>query len=407
LGCQLVIFVKHMFDSSDRRFMRNALVLAEKGLGLASPNPSVGCLIVQDGKTVGQGWHEYATRDHAEVHALREASGRSRNATAYVTLEPCCHQGRTPPCADRLIESGIRRVVVARIDPNPKVSGNGIERLRAAGIQVDVGLMEEEAGRIIEPFACRITTGLPLIISKVGMSLDGKIGTAGKTDRWITSPESREFGQALRTSSDALLVGVGTVLSDDPALTYRGKGPKARPLSRVILDCSLRIPASARVFESDPSSPVLIFCSEEAARRRRSELEDRGAEILPVSCADDRLDLHAVLQELGKRDVLGLLVEGGSQVHWSFLSNRLVDKFYFIIAPLVLGGKDAVPSVGGQGYEVIADSPRFKISRSFYSGPDIVLETYPSYSRSIISPWLPPENAPSPGLDFLSASKQK
>ena len=386
-----------MFDSNDRRFMRKALSLAEKGLGRASPNPSVGCLIVRDGEIVGRGWHEYAFRDHAEVRALQEAgAARARNATAYVTLEPCCHQGRTPPCVNRLIDSGIRRVVVARIDPNPRVSGRGIHKLRSAGIQVDVGLLDEAAGKIIEPFACRITTGLPLVVSKVGMSLDGKIGTAGKNDRWITSPESREFGQMLRLSADALLVGVGTVLSDDPLLTYRGNAPKARPLARVILDRGLRTPVSARLFQSDPSAPVLIFCSSEAAQqRRRKELEDRGAELIFVPDSGDGLDLRCVLQELGKRDMLELLVEGGSRVHWSFLSNRLVDKFYFIVAPLVLGGKDAVPSVGGQGYETIADSPRFRISRSFYSGPDIVFETYPSYSRSFLSPWLLPENAPS------------
>jgi diaminohydroxyphosphoribosylaminopyrimidine deaminase/5-amino-6-(5-phosphoribosylamino)uracil reductase len=294
-----------------------------------------------------------------------------------------------------LIDAGIRRVVVARIDPNPKVSGQGIEILRAAGVQVDVGLMPEEAGRIIEPFACYISTSLPLVISKVGMSLDGKIGTMGGNDHWITSPESREFGQQLRLSADALLVGIGTVLSDDPELTYRGGADKARPLLRVILDAQLRIKASARLFQSERRAPVLIFCSREAVQRRGAELEEQGAEIVPVPSSGDELDLRAVLQELGKRNVLGLLVEGGSRVHWSFLSSQLVDKFYFIIAPLVLGGKDAVPSVGGKGYEIIADSPRFRIRKSFYAGPDIVLETYPSYSRSIISPWLSSENIPS------------
>jgi diaminohydroxyphosphoribosylaminopyrimidine deaminase / 5-amino-6-(5-phosphoribosylamino)uracil reductase len=384
-----------MFDSADRRFMKKALALAEKGLGLSSPNPSVGCCIVQDGRVVGRGWHEYATMDHAEVRALREASERARGATAYVTLEPCCHFGRTPPCTNALIQAGVQRVVVARIDPSSKVAGRGIELLRAAGIQVDAGLMSEEVGALIAPFACHATTGLPLVISKVGMSLDGKIGTGFPEGREITSPEGREFGQRLRLSVDALLAGIGTILADDPELTYRGKAPKSRPLIRVILDSKLRTPPSARLFQAHPPSPVLIFCGPSAPDHCRRELESRGAEIIAVGESDEGIDLHAILQELGKRNVLGLLVEGGSHVHWSFLSNNLVDLFYFIIAPVVLGGDHAIPSVGGKGYKATIDSPRFKIRRSFTAGPDMVLETYPSYSKSIISPWFSPENAPS------------
>jgi diaminohydroxyphosphoribosylaminopyrimidine deaminase / 5-amino-6-(5-phosphoribosylamino)uracil reductase len=394
-----------MFNADDRKFMKKALALAEKGLGVASPNPSVGCVIVHRGRVVGRGYHEYALLDHAEVRALEEASECARTATAYVTLEPCCHQGRTPPCADRLIKLGIRRVVVSRTDPNPRVSGKGIERLRAAGLQVDVGLFQEEAGRVIEPFACRIATGLPLVISKVGMSLDGKIGTSGRKDRRITSPESREFGQRLRLEVDALLVGIGTVLSDDPELTYRGKAPKARPMVRVILDSHLQIPVNARLFES--KTPVLIFCGCGAGEAKRMELEKLGAEIFPVPSLGSELDLRTVLQELGKRDILGLLVEGGSQVHWSFLANSLVDKFYFFIAPMILGGRDAVPSVGGKGYEVIADSPKFRIRKCVSSGPDVVLETYPIYSKSIISPWLSPEIAPSDSQDPVHSSLRK
>jgi diaminohydroxyphosphoribosylaminopyrimidine deaminase / 5-amino-6-(5-phosphoribosylamino)uracil reductase len=396
-----------MLDAADRRFMKKALALAEKGLGLASPNPSVGCLIVQDGRIVGRGWHEYSRMDHAEVTALKNAAEHSKNATVYVTLEPCCHQGRTPPCADRLIQAGVRRVVVARIDPNPQVSGRGLERLTSSGIRVDVGLFSEEAGKIIEPFACRISTGIPLVISKVGMSLDGKIGSGRKDGRWITSPEGREFGQHLRFGVDALLVGIGTVLSDDPELTYRGRTPKARSLIRVILDTRLRTPPTARLFQTRPHTPVLIFCSREASEARCKKLESVGAEVLRVPFSSNGLDLNAVLQELGTRNVLGLLVEGGSRVHWSFLSSKLVDKFYFIIAPMVLGGKDSIPSVGGAGYGAIADSPRFKIRRSYSIGPDFVLETYPSHSRSIISPWRPPENDASGEQDLLLPSRRK
>jgi diaminohydroxyphosphoribosylaminopyrimidine deaminase/5-amino-6-(5-phosphoribosylamino)uracil reductase len=396
-----------MFDSVDRRFMKRALALAEKALGLASPNPSVGCVIVRDGQIVGSGWHEYALRDHAEVRALREASERAQNATAYVTLEPCCHQGRTPPCVDRLIQADVSRVVVARVDPNPLVSGRGIKLLRAAGIPVDVGLMSEEAGKLIEPFACHVTTGTPFVVCKVGMSLDGKIGTGRPEGRWITSPESREFGQHLRLHADALLVGVGTVLFDDPELTCRSKAPKGKPLVRVILDSMLRTPSTARLFQASPRTPALIFCCLDAPLARQAELENKGAEVLRIPSSGNGLNLRAVLKELGKRGVLELLVEGGSRIHWSFLSHNLVDAFYFIIAPLVLGGMNSTPSIGGDGYATAVDSPRFKIRRSFSVGPDLVLETYPSYSRSIISPWLSPESAASGEPGSLPSSEQK
>jgi diaminohydroxyphosphoribosylaminopyrimidine deaminase/5-amino-6-(5-phosphoribosylamino)uracil reductase len=396
-----------VFDAVDANFMRRALALAKTGTGRTSPNPAVGCLIVRDGRIVGKGRYEYDLRDHAEVHALREASERSRNATAYVTLEPCCHHGRTPPCVDGLIQAGIRRVVVASLDPDPRVDGRGIKRLRSAGIRVDVGLLQEEAGRIIESYACHRATGTPLVVSKVGMSLDGKIGTGLKKGRWITSPESREFGQRLRLDADAVLVGVGTILFDDPELTYRAAAPKSRALIRIVLDTGLRTPPAARVFQACPESPVLIFCGRTASRSRKAELERQGAEIIRVPAFYHQLDLHAVLQELGKRDILGLLVEGGSRVHWSFVSWMLIDKFFFIVAPLVLGGKDAIPSVGGKGYGSAAEAPKFKIRRNFSIGPDMVIEAYPEFSRSIISPWISPESAASGERGSQPSSKQK
>ena len=396
-----------MFNTADRRFMKRALTLAENALGLASPNPTVGCLIVREGKIVGRGWHEYDSKDHAEVRALNEAADRSLNATAYVTLEPCCHEGRTPPCTHGLIGAGVRRVVVARIDPDPRVAGRGIEFLRSEGIRVDVGLMAEEAGKLIEPYACHRITGMPLVISKVGMSLDGKIGTGLQAGRQITSPESGEFAQDLRRCVDAILVGVGTVLFDDPDLTYRAQKSKSRPLLRVVLDSKLRTPPDARLLQSCPESPLIIFCSPKASKSRITRLEREGAEIIPISGAAGGLDIIAVLKELGKRNVLGLLVEGGSRVHWSFLSRDLIDKFYFIIAPLILGGKDSFPSVGGEGYGATADAPQFRIRKSFPVGADLVLETYPSWSRSIISPWLSQETAASREPDSRLSSKRK
>jgi len=387
-----------MSDTDDRKYMRRALALARTGMGLASPNPTVGCVIVRAGRIVGQGWHEYALLDHAEVRALKEARGRSRGGTVYVTLEPCSYQGRTPPCADQLVGAGIRRVVVAAIDPNPRVSGKGIDIFRSAGIRVDVGLMRDEALALIEPFACSVTTGLPLVVSKVGMSLDGRIATHTRKYRWITSSEGREFGQSLRWQLDALLVGVGTILADDPELTYRGGCPKARPLIRAVLDSKLRTPHTSRILQTISQAPVLIFCRPDAPAKRRRKLEAQGAEVIAVPNEGNGLDLRIVLRELGARGVLGVLVEGGSKVHWSFVSAGLIDKFYFIIAPLVLGGNLAVPSVGGRGYATIEEALRFKTRRSFRAGPDLVLETYPSNSRSILSPWLssgtPPSGVP-------------
>jgi diaminohydroxyphosphoribosylaminopyrimidine deaminase / 5-amino-6-(5-phosphoribosylamino)uracil reductase len=396
-----------MFDERDSQYMKRALALAERGIGLASPNPSVGCLIVQGDEVIGSGWHEYDQLDHAEIRALSLAAGRSKNATAYVTLEPCSHQGRTPPCADKLIHAGVARVVVARMDPNPVVSGRGIERLRSAGIQVDVGLMAEQAGKIIEPFACRITTGRPLVIAKIGMSLDGKAGGGRPESRWITSPEGREFAHWIRLRVDALLVGIGTVVADDPELTYRGNAQKRSPLLRVVLDPNLRTPPGARMFRDTAQGPVLLFCKKEAPEERRRELKNKGADIIDVPVLEEELDLGFVLNELGKRNVLGLLVEGGGQTHWSFLSRRMVDVFYFIIAPLILGGSGSVPSVSGKGYGTAEDSPRFKIRRHFSAGPDFVLECYPSYSRSIISPWLSPETSASHPLNFSPSSERK
>ncbi len=375
-------------DSSDRRWMQRALALARRGLGQASPNPTVGCVIAKEGRIIGEGWHRYSRLDHAEAVALQAAGTDSRGSTAYVTLEPCSHQGRTPPCAEALVNAGVRRVVVAMIDPNPRVSGGGIRMLQSAGIQVDAGLLQKEAVRLNEPFACHITTGRPLVVSKAGMSLDGRIATATGDARWITSEKGRQFSQHLRLQLDAILVGVGTMLADDPELTYRGHIRKERPLLRVILDSCLRTPPTARALCVTTLEPTVIMCAPGAPDNRKKRLEEQGAEVIPVPRKGAGLDLVSVLDTLGKRQVQGLLVEGGSEVHWSFLEEKLVDKFYFIIAPIILGGKKSVPCVGGKGIESIGQAPQFRAARTFWAGPDLVLETYPSYSRSMASPWL-------------------
>ena len=311
-----------MSEDADRRWMRQALELAERSIGMAGPNPPVGCVLVKDERLIGQGWHEYAARDHAEVRALREAGSRAQDATVYLTLEPCSHFGRTPPCAAALISAGVRRAVVARIDPNPVVSGSGIAALRAAGIDVDTGLLHEQAGRLIEPFACHITTGTPLVIGKAGMSLDGRIAPADGRSDSITSPEAREFGHRLRLQADVLLAGIGTILADDPVLTYRGSQPKARPLAVAVLDSALRTPPASRLLDAEPGREIFIFSSGEAPAERRRVLEAKGAEVIPLAHGPEGLDLDQVLRELGSRKKLGVLVEGGSEVHWSFFRGQ-------------------------------------------------------------------------------------
>jgi len=395
IGAGLLGEARKGMDPQDRRFMRRALALARKGTGLASPNPTVGCVIVKSGRIVGQGFHEYDSLDHAEARALIKAGSESLGATAYVTLEPCSHFGRTPPCAPRLIEEGVKRVVIAQIDPNPKVSGEGVNILRSRGLRVDTGIMAEEAERLNEPFACHVKSGRPLVVAKAAMSLDGKIATATRIDSNLSSGKAHRFTQSLRLELDALLVGVGTVIADDPTLTYRGTKPKRRPLIRVILDGQLRTPAKARVFQNCPSDPVVVFCREKYPEARRRRLEKVGAEVIPVHGGREGLDLERVLEELGRKQVLGVLVEGGGEIHWSFASTRLIDKLYLFVAPLILGGVAAVPAVGGAGFRTIKDAPRFKITRHFKLDGDLALEAYPSYSRSILSPWLRATTAPS------------
>jgi diaminohydroxyphosphoribosylaminopyrimidine deaminase/5-amino-6-(5-phosphoribosylamino)uracil reductase len=293
------------------------------------------------------------------------------------------------------------------IDPNPEVYGQGIARLRSAGLRVETGLYREEALRLNEPFACYATTGRPLIVAKAGMSLDGRIAISARETSWITSPKAHEFGQELRRRLDAILVGIGTILADDPELTYRGKGTKDRPLTRIILDGRLRTPIRARMFHAIDDSPVLIFCRPEAPSRARSRLERAGAEVISVPRLTGGLDLNRVIAELSKRKILGLLVEGGSEVHWSFISRQLSDKFYFILAPFVLGGKRSIPSIGGDGFKTVESAPRFKIARNFPVGSDLVLEAYPQYSRSLVSPWLSSGTLPSDRQDSWRTSNRR
>jgi diaminohydroxyphosphoribosylaminopyrimidine deaminase / 5-amino-6-(5-phosphoribosylamino)uracil reductase len=305
-------------------FMEYALRQAERSVGLASPNPAVGCVLVKDGRIVGEGFHEYDKRDHAEIVALRQVGNAARGAIAYVTLEPCCHHGRTGPCADALLAAGVAEVVVATTDPNPLVRGEGIARLRAGGVRVQVGVMEEAARRLNDGFARHITSGLPFVTMKVASSLDGRIGPG-----WLTSEPAAQEVHRLRHACDAIMVGVGTILADDPLLTDRSGLPRRRPLLRVVLDSQLRTPIESRLV-STAQQDVLIFYRE-AGSATVAALEARGVRLQQMESLPD------VVAQLGKLQLTSVLLEGGQRLFTSALEKGLVDRLVLFYAPRFLG----------------------------------------------------------------------
>jgi diaminohydroxyphosphoribosylaminopyrimidine deaminase / 5-amino-6-(5-phosphoribosylamino)uracil reductase len=358
----------------DGRWMRRALELARRGTGLASPNPSVGAVLVRGGRIVGQGFHKYEGRKHAEILALEAAGKRARGATLYINLEPCSHTGRTGPCADALIAARVRRVVAAVRDPNPAVAGRGFRKLRAAGIKVDVGLFENEARRLNEVFARWITAGVPFVTLKSAVTLNGQLALApspkGKRSRWITSRESRAEVQRMRHASDALLTGVGTILADDPLLTDRTGLPRRRPLLRVILDSRLRLPLRSRIVRS-ARKDVLVVTTLPADHPRAKRLSKAGIEVVQLPRKRGRPDLRAVLKELGCRDVLGVMLEAGTELNTAALAANIVDKIVVFQAPRVSGRKD-LPFAREKALR--ANRVRHSSTRRF--GPDICIEAY-------------------------------
>ena len=347
--------------------MRRALDLARATVGLASPNPQVGCVLVRDSEIVGEGAHRYEHRDHAEIVALRQAGGRARGATAYVTLEPCSHHGRTGPCADALVAAGISRVIAATVDPNPLVAGQGLERMRQARIDVSVSLLESEARAVNDAFACWVRTCRPLVTLKAALSADGMLApadavrTPGQTF-WITGPEAREQVQRLRHASDAVLTGVDTVLADDPMLTDRSGGERHRKLLRVVLDSRLRTPLESKLVRS-AEDDVLILCGSEAEPERVAQLEAAGIEIVRIIGTDGRLDLGVVLDTLGQRKILSLLLESGSRLNGAFLNAGLVDKAVLFYAQSQLG-EGSVPFAAEFGGPELVEAKLSRVERT-------------------------------------------
>ncbi|MEM7455822.1 MAG: bifunctional diaminohydroxyphosphoribosylaminopyrimidine deaminase/5-amino-6-(5-phosphoribosylamino)uracil reductase RibD [Planctomycetota bacterium] len=345
----------------DSKWMQAAIELAARGLGRAAPNPMVGCVLVRNGERVAAGWHNACGEAHAEAMALAEAGENARGTTAYVSLEPCCHHGRTPPCSDALIKAGVRRVVVANADPFEKVGGRGLEQLAEAGIEVTTGVLEAEARTLNRAYFKRIETGLPWVIAKWAMTLDGRIATEQGDSKWISCPSSREIVHRIRGYVDAVVVGIGTALADDPMLNHRLEEPPPRIASRIVIDSRARLPVDSRLVKSATRSPVIICCGPDAARDKMNRLIDSGVEVLQAELEDSNERIMWLLRELGQRDMTRLLVEGGGQLLGAFNDLRQIDEVHSFIGPRLIGGRAAVAPVKGEGSSLIADGTSFDI----------------------------------------------
>jgi diaminohydroxyphosphoribosylaminopyrimidine deaminase/5-amino-6-(5-phosphoribosylamino)uracil reductase len=374
-------------DQLDRQWMELALRQADQSVGLASPNPAVGCVLVRSGHLVGEGFHAFDRRDHAEIVALKQAGSQARGATAYVTLEPCNHHGRTGPCTEALLAAGVERVVVATVDPNPAVRGAGIAKLRAAGIEVRSGVVGDQARKLNDGFAKFVTTGLPFVTMKVAATLDGRIAPAQSVvgaPYWITGEEARTEVHRMRHAADALVAGVGTVLADNPLLTDRSGLPRRRPLLRIVLDSALRTPLDSQLVKT-AHEDVLIFFTHASVSAQHA-LEARGVRLQQIGedRPGERVALPQLLESLGRMSVTSLLIEGGAQVHTAALNQGLVDNLVLFYAPTFLGDA-AVPMLG-----VINERPRIQQYSLKTFGKDFALEAY------LRDPW-----KDVPGMDKL------
>ena len=362
--------------NNDQYYMKLALDLAASAKGKTNPNPIVGAVIVKDGVIAGTGLHRKAGEPHAEVHAFKMAGEYAKGGTLYVTLEPCSHYGKTPPCANLVKESGIKRVVVAMEDPNPEVAGRGIALLKEAGIEVEVGILEKEARRLNERFIHNMTTGRPFVLSKFAMTLDGKLATHTGHSKWITGEESRHSVHLLRNEVDAILVGIGTVLADNPSLTTRlPEGGGKNPV-RIILDSELRVPMDAHVLHVEEARTVIVT-QENASLEKIASLSERGVEFIMVPKTEAGLDLEVLMDELYKKGITDVLLEGGSEVNASFLRAGLIDKYVIYVAPKLLGGRNSLTPFSGDDVERMDEAMDVSISHVDTFGEDIRITAYP------------------------------
>jgi len=358
----------------DKKYIQLCLELAKKGVGKVSPNPLVGCVIVKNNRIVGQGYHEYFGGPHAEIEALRNAGPKTKGATLYINLEPCCHWGKTPPCTDAIIDAGIKQVVVSMKDPNPLVNGKGIKQLKVKGVKCKVGILEEEAKELNRAYIKFVTKKMPYVILKTAMSLDGKIATRRGESKWITSTEAREYVHSLRSQVDAVLVGINTVLKDNPTLTTHSKGHN--PL-RIILDPYLSIPRNAEVLDDQAETLLVIsetITQSEQNRKKIKILENSGIKILASPEEDGKFDFREIMRQLADMNITSVLIEGGGGTNAYALEAGIVDEIMFFIAPKIIGGKNAPTPVEGEGIKTLSEALRIKDLSIEKIGEDFLLK---------------------------------
>lgn len=360
----------------DEIYMQRALELALMAQGRTSPNPIVGAVIVRDGQVVGEGYHHRAGTPHAEINALKDAGDLARGATLYVTLEPCSHYGKTPPCANALVEAGIKRVVTAVLDPNPLVRGHGIEILNKAFIETTVGICEQQARKINEFFFKYITTGMPFVTLKMAMTLDGKIATKNGDSKWISNEYSRGFVHELRNIYDAVMVGIGTVLKDNPRLNTRLERKDIRNPVRIIIDGGLDLPLDSNIAQSAVSQPTILFCAEDSPKHKAHQLQEKGIKIIETEGTRDAIVLEAVLESLGRMNICSVLAEGGAEINGYLMEHKLADKIHWFIAPKLAGGRQAPSPIGGTGVERMSDACKVTNLELQKFGEDILITGY-------------------------------
>jgi len=360
----------------DTKYMKRALSLAEKGAGFVNPNPMVGAIIVKDGKIIGEGYHKYFGGNHAEVEALASATENPKDGVMYVTLEPCSHFGKTPPCVNAIIESGIKKVIIAMLDPNPIVSGRGVEILKNNGIEVITGILEDEAKKLNEIFIKYITSKTPFCLLKSAMTLDGKIATKFSDSKWITGTLSREYVHRLRHRYAAIMVGVNTVLVDNPQLTVRIPGFKGKNPVRVIVDSRCKIPLDANVIKTASQIKTIVATTDMADTDKIEKLKDFGAEIVILPTENERVSLSNLMKKLGSMDIDSILLEGGGTLNYSCLEAGIVDKVNFFVAPKIIGGHLAKTPVEGDGVPLIMNAFSIKDISVHNFGEDILIEGY-------------------------------
>ncbi len=360
----------------DISYLQMCYALAEKAIGWASPNPYVGAVVVKKDIIVGHGYHERPGKPHAEALALEKAGSQAKNATLYINLEPCVHWGRTPPCIDKILASGIKRIVISTIDPNPLVNGKGIQRMKQAGIEVELGLLKEKNNRLNQAYLKYIQHKIPFVTLKTAMSLDGKTATKTHSSKWISSSQTRKYMHLLRGEHDAVMVGINTLLIDDPQLTVRHSSWPGKTITRVILDSNLRFPVNAKILHTLNKGDVIVFTLEPSSSEKRKVLQKKGVKVINLPGKNSKININKALTWLGQNKISSVLVEGGNTLHTHMLESRTVDQIVMSISPKLVGGQKAPCFFEGKGVENINKSLKIKKMKSFQIGDDTIIQGY-------------------------------